>query len=86
MPVVLGDSLIQNGRSYESAIGSHGSDFALVAFEAGVARVNDQGVAREPVDNEPAHGVVFGNNTKRVKKNLAEASSWVIPPSLPDPG
>lgn len=85
MSVVLGDALSDMGRSYESAMGRHGDDFALVAFTAGVARENAQGVAREPVEDEPAHGVVFGNKTKRVKRNIAKNSFWIIPPEIPEP-
>ena len=59
----------------------HGHDgFALAAFTAGAAREAEQGVAREPLPGEIAHGVVFGKKTKSIRRRLSRASEWVVAP------
>lgn len=45
--------------------------FALASITAGLARQCTQGVAREPLPGEPAHAVVFGKKTYRVRKKFA---------------
>lgn len=68
------------GKGPEDALSGH-EDFALASFTAGLARQKKQGVAREPLPKEPAHGVVFGKKTGSVRKNFAKKSVWVIPPA-----
>ena len=85
MSVVLEDVLKELGRPLDSALDGHGDGFSLVGFEAGIARSCDQGVAREPVEGEPAHGVVFGNKTRSVRRALARSSVWIVPPDLEVP-
>ncbi len=79
MSVILGDVLLASGRFAEDALAGH-ADFALAAFAAGLARQFGQGVMREPLDDEPAHAIVFGEKPKRVGRMLAKAAEWVIPP------
>jgi len=71
--------IAKNSRGSESALANH-VGFALAAITAGLARDNGQGVASDPTTEEPAHGIVFGNKTKTIKKRLAGAAEWVIPP------
>ncbi len=75
MSVVLGDELEAAGRDAAEGLIGH-SDFVLAAITAGVARSNQQQVARDPLPEEPAHGLVIGE--KRKGKMTA---SWPRPQS-----
>lgn len=86
MSVVLSDTLEQLGRPMESALSGYETGFSLAAFPASLARANGQGVARDPIPEEPAHGVVFGKKTKAISRRLAKGSRWIVPPDLPDRG
>ncbi|MEW8691415.1 MAG: hypothetical protein AB2535_10025 [Candidatus Thiodiazotropha endolucinida] len=83
MSIVLSDTLDETERPYESVLQGH-EGFSLAAFKARIARENNQGIAREPTTEEPAHGVVFGDKTKSVRKKLAKASNWIVEPDLPN--
>lgn len=85
MSVGLSDTLDQLGRPLESMLDGYEGAFSLVAFRAGVARENGQGVARDPTPEEPAHGVVFGEKTKAIRRKLAKSAIWIIPPDLQCP-
>jgi len=85
MSIVLEDTLIELGRALDSALTGHETGFSLAAITAGTARENNQGVARDPVDDEPAHGVVFGRKTKKTSRNLARSSTWIVEPDLAEP-
>ena len=80
MSVVLADALAATGRCPDDLLARY-AGFALAMTTAGLARECRQGVAREPLEDEPAHGVVFGRKTKPVKRKLATGACWVIPPS-----
>ena len=82
MSVVLADRVTESGRDPSAVLAGH-AGFALAAITAGLARQCEQGVAREPLPDEPAHAVVFGKKTDSVKKRLARGSRWVVPPSGP---
>jgi hypothetical protein len=79
MSVHLADVLAELGRGPNTVLVGH-DDFALAAITAGLARECGQGVARDPLPEEPAHGLVFGKKTKAVRKILALGYRWVIPP------
>ena len=53
---------------WESALVEHEEGFSLVAFTAGTARDNGQKIARDPIEDEPAHGVVVGKKTRSIKR------------------
>lgn len=80
MSVLLADVVVESGRDAFSALAKH-PGYALAAISAGHARECKQGVAREPLPNEPAHAVVFGNKTKSIQRRLAKGAIWIIPPS-----
>jgi len=82
MSVILADILAQTGRDPASALVGH-EEFALASITAGLARECGQGIAREPLPDEPAHAVVFGEKPKRVQRKLAKESQWIIPPLQP---
>ncbi len=84
MSVQLAQIVAETGRGPEDVlVGYHG--FALAAITAGLSRGCRQGVARAPLPDEPAHAVVFGTKTRKIRGRLAKGSQWVIPPSsLPE--
>jgi hypothetical protein len=72
-------------RPHESClIGYEG--YGLVWFSAGRARANQQAVCRDPLPENPAHGIVFGDKPTRVKKQLVENSTWVVQNSPDEDG
>lgn len=81
MSVVLGDELKAAGRNAAEVLIGH-SDFVLAAITAGVARSNQQQVARDPLPEEPAHGLVIGEKKKgKNDSKLAKAAKWIIAPT-----
>ncbi|HVX60815.1 MAG TPA: hypothetical protein VHC19_09440 [Pirellulales bacterium] len=79
MSVVLADEVAASGRSPQDVLAGH-ARFALAAFTAGLARQCQQGVMREPLLEEPAHAVVFGEKRKRIRQLLAKSATWEVPP------
>ena len=80
MSAALADLVLASGRSPHHFMTGH-EGFALASITAGLARSKDQGVARDPQPNEPAHALVFGKKTASVSRALAKGSVWVIEPS-----
>ena len=82
MSIVLGDKLVAARRDPAEVLQGHES-FALAAITAKAARMNHQRVARDPLPEEPAHGLVVGAKNKRTSRRLAKAAKWIIaPPNL----
>ena len=79
MSVLLATLMQRENRGPRQALGGLG-DYALASITAGLVRRCEQGVAHEPLPDEPAHGVVFGNKTKSVRRRFAREAEWVIPP------
>lgn len=79
MSIVIAELVVQSGRGPRDVLRDY-DGFALAAITAGLARSKQQGVAKEPLPEEPAHGVVFGNKPRSVSKTLALGSEWVIAP------
>ena len=52
--------------------------FSLVSFKAKLARQLGQGIQRDPIDDAPAHVLVFGPKTQSVRRQLASGSEWVV--------
>ncbi|MFP3941451.1 MAG: hypothetical protein ACLF0P_14220 [Thermoanaerobaculia bacterium] len=82
MSIHVAKDALAEGHAPEDVLRGH-EGFALAEFTAGTAREADQGVAREPLPDQIAHGVVFGKKTKGVKRRLGRASEWVVPPPRP---
>ena|SRR5688500_5066970 len=80
MSVVLGDELLAQGRTPDSALADC-TAFALASFTAGLARSKGQGIMRKPQPEEPAHAEVFGLKSNSVRRALAKGSVWVIAPA-----
>lgn len=79
MSVLLAEVMERSGRTEGDALAGH-SGFGLASITAGLARICEQGVAPDPVPDEPAHAVVFGKKTQAVKRRLAKEAVWVIKP------
>lgn len=79
MSVYLADMLDEMGRDPDAVLACH-TGYALASITAGLAREYQQGVARDPLPEDPAHAVVFGKKTRPVRRALALGSHWVIPP------
>lgn len=69
----------------QQALVGYEETHALAAFQASIARQNGQGIARDPLPEDPAHAVVFGPKNRAVSKALANASNWAVPPNLDPP-
>jgi len=80
--VLLADTVRETDRTAENVIAGLGG-YALASITAGQARDCKQGVARNPLPNEPAHAYVFGQKTKALKRCLARHAEWVISPAVP---
>lgn len=56
--------------------------YGLAAFTAGHARSLDQCVAPDPVPEEPAHGVVYGQKKRGgVAQRLRDGACWAVVPA-----
>lgn len=81
MSIALQPVLSELNLPVQSVLSGYETTHALVMFTADVARKNGQGVARAPLPpSDPAHGVVFGPKTQKVRQSLAKAAVWVVPP------
>ena len=79
MSILIESIMLSTARSYEAAIiGFEG--YYLAAVTAGQVRTLDQGVAKDPEPDEPAHAVVLGSKTRSVRRRLAKVARWLIPP------
>lgn len=83
MSVVLGQEVLDAGRSPESVLIGH-EDFGVVSFTAGFARANKQGIMRKPLPAEPAHAEVFGQKTRGVRRAFAKNCEWILSPPTDD--
>ena len=78
MSIVLGDELKNAGREPAEVLADH-EGFALAAITAKTARENNQSVARDPLPEEPAHGLVIGKKNA-ASRRMAREAEWVISP------
>lgn len=83
MSIDICSTLIALGYTPADALTGYTETHGLVSFNAQVARRLNQRIMRQPLPDAPAHGIVIGNKTKAVRRNLASASEWVVPPDLP---
>lgn len=60
--------------------------YAMASLTAGDARACAQSVGRDPQPEDPTHGFVAGQKSKRVKKQLSAACAWLIHPPVVDQG
>jgi hypothetical protein len=77
LSIDLESVLLAEGLDYTATLQNH-DGHSLVAFTAALARANEQAVARNPLADNMAHGIVAGRKTGRVKKNLRIGSEWLV--------
>lgn len=77
MSVYLCSVVLAEGRGPNTVLMT---DFYLAAITAKTARENGQGIHRAPLPEESSHAEVFGKKTKSIKRKLARAAHWVVPP------
>jgi len=70
------------GRSAESCLQNR-NFLKLVAITAGNARHFNQAVCRNPIPNDPSHGLVCGSKNRKCIDGLKTSVAWVIPASSP---
>lgn len=80
MSILIAPVMTELGLSSANAIDGH-PGFALASITAGLARECSQKLVRDPLENEPAHGLVVGRKTQGTRRRLARASRWIIRPS-----
>jgi hypothetical protein len=81
LSIVIESTLLKSGRQPIDLLQAY-ERYSLVAITAAKARSHDQSVARDPIPDEPAHGVVFGRK-KKCAGSLADSASWVVPSDAP---
>ncbi len=77
---VLFAAIVLEGGRRDMDVLARFDGYALVSLTAGQARQCNQGVARDPLPDEPAHAYVFGPKSKQNKRCLARHAVWVIYP------
>lgn len=68
------------GEGPEDLVADH-PGYGVASFNAGLARELNQGVVRDPQEEEPAHGHVVGHKTRGMRKRFAKGSDFLIEPS-----
>jgi hypothetical protein len=84
LSVDIESTLTALNRSHQSCIDGY-DGFGLAWFSAGTARANQQAVSRDPLPDNPAHGIVYGDKPTRVKKQLVEGATWIVEIRPPEP-
>lgn len=83
MSVVLGDTLAGAGRQPESILTPEQSAFGVVAIRASAVREEEQRIERSTLDEEPAHGDVYGEKPGGRRKRFVAVAEWVVYPTTP---
>jgi hypothetical protein len=81
LSVALESVMVRDGRPPADAIRNY-TGYGLAAITAARARSLNQRVARDPIEEEPAHGVVYGQKKRGgIAGKLRDGASWVIAPA-----
>ena len=81
LSVNLESVMARDGRQPADALGSY-SGYGLAAITAAHARSLNQVVARDPLPEEPAHGVVYGQKKRGgIAAKLRDGAIWVVTPA-----
>lgn len=78
--VLMADLVQETGRDAQNVLAGF-EGYALASITAGQARHCNQGVARDPLPEEPAHAYIFGEKKKTIKRCLAQHAEWVVSPA-----
>jgi len=68
------------GREPQDAIRDY-PGYGLATITASQARSLNQAVARDPTPAEPAHGIVYGEKARAIRRKLRDGALWVAVPS-----
>jgi hypothetical protein len=86
LSVNLESVMVRDGQPPDDAIRKF-PGYGLAAITAAHARSLDQAVARDPMPEEPAHGVVYGQKKRGgIGGKLRDGASWVVTPLQSEPG
>ena len=82
LSICLESVMARAGRGPADAIRGRAPGFGLAAITAAHARSLDQAVARDPLPEEAAHGIVYGPKKRgRVSNKLCDGAHWVEIPN-----
>ena len=79
MSVMLGSLVRKTGRSGSDVLRNF-PGYALATITAGLARECSQGIVRDPLPEEPAHALVFGDKPHSTRKRFAKECRWIVRP------
>jgi hypothetical protein len=86
LSVNLESVMVRDGRQPADAICNH-PGYGLAAITAAHARSMNQAVARAPLPEEPAHGVVYGQKKRGgIGGKLRDAATLVVSPRQSETG
>ena len=86
LSVNLESGMAGDGRPLRDAILNY-PGYGLAAVTAGHARSLNQAVARDPLPEDPAHGVVYGQKKRSgIAGKLRDGAIWVVSPVQPEVG
>ena len=77
--ILIAETVASSGRGPEDVLQAF-DRYGLASLRAGQARGCGQRVARDPLPDEAAHGLIVGDKTRWAKRCLAAAAVWVISP------
>jgi hypothetical protein len=80
LSVNLESVMVRDGRPPADAIRNY-PGYGLAAITAAHARSVQQAVARAPLPDEPAHGIVYGQKKRGgIGGKLRDGATWVVSP------
>lgn len=79
MSVSLASSLVAFWQPLTTVLAGH-EGYALVAITAGLARQGGQAVARDPIPENPHHGVVFGKKPRSLRNAFKRQCECIYDP------
>lgn len=85
LSITLEQPLLDSGATLQDAIAGD-PRFGLARLTAGFVRhaiAPAQKLLRAPTQDDPYHGLVIGEKSKKAKKALAKAATLVIQPKIP---
>jgi hypothetical protein len=83
LSINLESTMARGGRQPDDCIRLY-SGYGLAAITASHARSLQQAVARDPLPEEPAHGVVYGQKKRGgIAGKLRDGAVWVVVPIQP---
>lgn len=83
LSVNIESALATAGMSVKASLQNYNAH-KLISVTAGAARRFDQVVCRNPLPENPAHGLIYGSKKSRhIQNGLRAAAQWVIPATAP---